>query len=124
MTVTNGGTGTPGPLVSIPGWITGTEPGYTVNIYDPSFKSYTIPGPAVWDGQGTGSSTVEVATTLASVAAAPTQISVGVTPPAPVSNGPVAQKYGQCGGTGWQGPTSCEAGSTCTSSSPYYSQCV
>jgi hypothetical protein len=44
--VTGGGSGTPGPLVSIPGFITGTEPGYTVNIYN-DFTNYTVPGPAV-----------------------------------------------------------------------------
>jgi len=46
ITVTNGGSGTPGPLVSIPGFIKGDEPGYTVNIYN-GFTSYTVPGPAV-----------------------------------------------------------------------------
>jgi hypothetical protein len=35
-----------------------------------------------------------------------------------------AAKYGQCGGTGWTGPTTCEAGSTCTVSSEFYSQCL
>jgi hypothetical protein len=33
-------------------------------------------------------------------------------------------KFGQCGGTGWTGPTTCEAGSTCTYASPFYSQCL
>jgi hypothetical protein len=132
VTVTNGGTGAPGPLVAIPGWITGTEPGYTVNIYNPTFTNYTVPGPAVWADQGTGSSTGGIATvTLASVAApAATQIesvppiSVGVSPPASASTGAVVAKYGQCGGTGWLGSTTCEAGSTCQSNSAYYSQCV
>ncbi|KAF8498006.1 endoglucanase [Gautieria morchelliformis] len=32
--------------------------------------------------------------------------------------------YGQCGGTGWTGPTTCVSGSTCTLSNPYYSQCL
>ncbi|KAG6830342.1 Exoglucanase 1 [Tricholoma furcatifolium] len=32
--------------------------------------------------------------------------------------------YGQCGGTGWTGPTACASGSTCTYSNPYYSQCL
>ncbi|KAJ3212554.1 hypothetical protein HDU82_000493 [Entophlyctis luteolus] len=31
--------------------------------------------------------------------------------------------YGQCGGSGWTGPTCCSA-STCTYSNPYYSQCL
>lgn len=46
ITVTGGGTGTPGPLVSIPGFISNTDPGYTANIYN-NFKNYTVPGPAV-----------------------------------------------------------------------------
>jgi len=39
-------------------------------------------------------------------------------------NGGVAQKYGQCGGTGWTGPTTCASGSTCTYSNAWYSQCL
>ncbi|KIK52078.1 carbohydrate-binding module family 1 protein [Collybiopsis luxurians FD-317 M1] len=32
--------------------------------------------------------------------------------------------WGQCGGIGYSGPTSCASGSTCQSSGPYYSQCI
>ncbi|KDR69860.1 hypothetical protein GALMADRAFT_912633 [Galerina marginata CBS 339.88] len=32
--------------------------------------------------------------------------------------------WGQCGGTGWTGPTTCASGSACTFSNPYYSQCL
>lgn len=32
--------------------------------------------------------------------------------------------WGQCGGQGWAGATCCAAGSTCTYSNPYYSQCL
>jgi len=46
VTVTNGGSGSPSPLVSIPGFIKGDEPGYTANIYN-GLTSYTVPGPAV-----------------------------------------------------------------------------
>ncbi|GJE85227.1 glycoside hydrolase family 61 protein [Phanerochaete sordida] len=52
INVENGGSGTPGPLVSIPGVYTGYEPGILINIYDvPSnFTGYPAPGPAVWQG--------------------------------------------------------------------------
>lgn len=50
ISVTGGGSGTPSPLVEIPGFITDTDPGYTVNIYS-NFHNYTVPGPAVWTGQ-------------------------------------------------------------------------
>jgi len=32
--------------------------------------------------------------------------------------------YGQCGGQGWTGGTTCVSGYTCTYSNPYYSQCL
>ncbi|THU86950.1 glycoside hydrolase family 61 protein A [Dendrothele bispora CBS 962.96] len=48
--VTGGGSGTPGPLVSIPGVYTGNEPGILLNIYYPVPATYTQPGPAVWSG--------------------------------------------------------------------------
>uniref|UniRef100_A0A8H8CGC2 cellulase n=1 Tax=Psilocybe cubensis TaxID=181762 RepID=A0A8H8CGC2_PSICU len=32
--------------------------------------------------------------------------------------------YGQCGGTGWTGATTCVSGATCVVSNPYYSQCL
>ncbi|KAJ7440858.1 CEL4a mannanase [Mycena latifolia] len=32
--------------------------------------------------------------------------------------------WGQCGGVSWTGPTTCAAGSVCTFSSAYYSQCL
>ncbi|CAA7269601.1 unnamed protein product [Cyclocybe aegerita] len=32
--------------------------------------------------------------------------------------------WGQCGGNGWTGPTTCIAGYTCTYSNPWYSQCL
>ncbi|KAJ5715558.1 Glycoside hydrolase superfamily [Penicillium malachiteum] len=36
----------------------------------------------------------------------------------------VAQKYGQCGGSGWTGATTCISGTTCTYSNDWYSQCL
>ena len=32
--------------------------------------------------------------------------------------------YGQCGGQGWTGATTCVSGYHCVSQNPYYSQCV
>ncbi|KUJ18154.1 glycoside hydrolase family 61 protein [Mollisia scopiformis] len=46
VTVTGGGSTELGPKVTIPGFITKADPGYTANIYS-NFNSYTIPGPAV-----------------------------------------------------------------------------
>ncbi|KAF7308605.1 CBM1 domain-containing protein [Mycena chlorophos] len=35
-----------------------------------------------------------------------------------------AQEWGQCGGEGYTGPTTCVSGTTCVYSNPYYSQCL
>ncbi|KAF5329973.1 hypothetical protein D9611_010402 [Ephemerocybe angulata] len=48
--VTGGGSGNPGPLVSIPGVYTGREPGIMLNIYYPIPATYTMPGPTLWRG--------------------------------------------------------------------------
>ncbi|KAH9913968.1 glycoside hydrolase family 61 protein [Epithele typhae] len=50
VNVVNGGSGTPGPLVAIPGVYTGYEPGILININYPIPTNYTQPGPAVWSG--------------------------------------------------------------------------
>ncbi|TEB24556.1 hypothetical protein FA13DRAFT_1305558 [Coprinellus micaceus] len=49
INVTGGGSGNPAK-VSIPGYISKSDPGLTVNIYNPVPTSYTVPGPAVWRG--------------------------------------------------------------------------
>ncbi|KAF7348955.1 Lipolytic enzyme [Mycena venus] len=33
-------------------------------------------------------------------------------------------EWGQCGGTGWTGPTTCVSGTVCTVQNPFYSQCL
>jgi hypothetical protein len=148
ITVTNGGTGTPGPLVSIPGWVKGDEPGYVVNIYN-GLTNYTTPGPTVWADQGTGTnvaSPVVAPVEEPTVAAAPVQAptlaadplqaptvaavpvqkpTVAVAPkPAASAVGAVVQKYGQCGGANYKGSTNCVTGTTCKAMGSYYSQCT
>ncbi|EAW06989.1 putative endo-1,4-beta-xylanase [Aspergillus clavatus NRRL 1] len=36
----------------------------------------------------------------------------------------VSQKWGQCGGSGWNGPTTCVSGTTCQKQNDWYSQCL
>ncbi|KAG2010454.1 endoglucanase II [Coprinopsis cinerea AmutBmut pab1-1] len=49
INVANGGNGTPGPLVNVPGHYTGLEPGLDIDILNPPV-TYIHPGPAVWQG--------------------------------------------------------------------------
>ena len=43
-----------------------------------------------------------------------------------LATGAVAQQsvWGQCGGVGWSGATTCVSGSTCTKQNDYYYQCL
>ncbi|RFU29943.1 lytic polysaccharide monooxygenase, partial [Scytalidium lignicola] len=50
ITVTGGGSGTPGPLVAFPGAYSPTDPGILIDIYYPVPTNYTPPGPPVWSG--------------------------------------------------------------------------
>jgi len=47
--ITGGGSGNPSK-VSLPGYVSPSDPGLTVNIYYPIPTSYKVPGPAVWRG--------------------------------------------------------------------------
>ncbi|PVH75013.1 carbohydrate-binding module family 1 protein [Cadophora sp. DSE1049] len=85
VSVSNGGSGTPGPLVSIPGYVKGTETGYTVNIYN-NFKSYSLVGPSVWAGQNDTSPPVVVPSTTSKPppTSTPTPVIVPTPTPSPV----------------------------------------
>jgi hypothetical protein len=63
-----------------------------------------------------GTTTVVPSTTLVTTKAPATTTASGT--------GGTAAKFGQCGGMGYTGPTACEAGSTCTYSNAWYSQCL
>ncbi|EAW12129.1 putative endo-1,4-beta-glucanase [Aspergillus clavatus NRRL 1] len=130
---------------------TPTDPGILVNIY--SSLDYIIPGPTLipdavslvqstsaitasgtpitgsgsvppaTDGPSTTKATPTSSTTLstttkATITQAPTSSTT--------SAGSTATQtaYGQCGGSGWTGPTACGSGATCTSYSEWYSQCI
>jgi acetylxylan esterase len=62
----------------------------------------------------TGSTSTSKATTTTT-----TSTVASTTPP-----GATQVHYGQCGGIGYTGPTVCVAGTTCTYSNAYYSQCL
>ncbi|KAK4183044.1 glycosyl hydrolase family 61-domain-containing protein [Podospora australis] len=116
--VTGGGSVNPSG-VSIPGAFKATDPGYTANIYN-NLQSYTVPGPAVFScGANGGGSNPTVpeqpATTLATSTRPATQ---------PTAPSCTVAKYGQCGGQGFSGCTTCASGSTCNQANQYYHQCL
>jgi Auxiliary Activity family 9 (formerly GH61) len=48
--ITNGGNGTPGPLIALPGAYKSNDPGILVNLNAIKPDAYQPPGPAVWSG--------------------------------------------------------------------------
>ncbi|KAF3403307.1 1,4-beta-D-glucan cellobiohydrolase xynA [Talaromyces pinophilus] len=69
-------------------------------------------------GSSTGGSTTTTASRTTTTSASSTSTSSTST-----GTG-VAGHWGQCGGQGWTGPTTCVSGTTCTVVNPYYSQCL
>ncbi|KAF7770773.1 CAZyme family AA9 [Agaricus bisporus var. burnettii] len=107
-----GGSGSVSPsTVSIPGMYKGSDPGITINIYQP-LSGYTIPGPSVFSCSGNNQ---------------PPSSSTATSNPQPTTSNPptsgTVPQWGQCGGQGYTGPTTCVAPYTCHVQSPYYSQC-
>lgn len=137
INVTGGsGTGTPS-TVSLPGAYSPTDPGILIGIYYPVVTSYTIPGPRPFVCGGVQPTTSAAATTTAirtttlitttrtSTAVVVTTTTRTTTAATTSSTGTTAGAalYGQCGGQGWTGPTTCAQG-RCVANGQYYSQCV
>ncbi|KAH8669682.1 glycoside hydrolase family 61 protein [Tricladium varicosporioides] len=121
-----GGTGTAAPsTVSFPGAYKSTDPGLLVNIYQ-TLSSYTIPGPAPFTcdaGSTPVTSVGGVVTTAApTTLVTSTKVSTSAKASSTSSAGTVAL-YGQCGGSSYNGPTTCASG-TCKVSNEFYSQCL
>ncbi|KAL8369795.1 hypothetical protein RB595_000233 [Gaeumannomyces hyphopodioides] len=106
--VTGSGNGRPGPMVKIPGLYNREDPALRFFIYGARSYPYTNVGQhSVWTGGG-GSG--------------------GSPNPNPGNGGgggggSGAPLYGQCGGEGWNGPTTCASGG-CVATNQWYSQCV
>ncbi|KAA8565609.1 hypothetical protein MFRU_006g01890 [Monilinia fructicola] len=64
---------------------------------------------------GSGSGTTPGSSSSSSSSTAPTSTS---------TSGAGVAKYGQCGGIGYSGSTTCISGTSCTVLNPYFSQCV
>lgn len=124
--VTGSGTHTGSDFVSFPGAYSATHPGITINIYDNSGqptnggRPYEIPGPRPIScanapnnpqPQPTSTTQPQQPTTTAQ----PNQ-------PTPTNSGSVPL-WGQCGGRGYTGPTTCAQG-TCKAQNEWYSQCL
>ncbi|VDC03166.1 unnamed protein product [Peniophora sp. CBMAI 1063] len=129
-----GGSGTAKPSgVKIPGVYSASDPGILINIHQ-TLASYTIPGPTPYNSPSPvpvatpwpTTATWNTATQPSTVPALPPGSTSAAAPPSQTSGaaGAAQTAYGQCGGTGWTGPTACASGFKCNAQSQYYAQCV
>ncbi|KAG8927997.1 hypothetical protein FRC03_011124 [Tulasnella sp. 419] len=111
--------------VKIPGAWGNNDPGVIVDIYSTAAQTtttYIIPGPPVFKcggGSGPASTTPRPGSTTVgptTTSSRPTTTSAG--------SGPAQTAYGQCGGQGWAGATTCVSGYKCVVSNQFYSQCL
>ncbi|KAK4183642.1 family 61 putative glycoside hydrolase [Podospora australis] len=119
--VTGSGTNTGSNFVSFPGAYPANHPGIVLSIYDNAGNTnlggrpYQIPGPepiTCSGGNNGGGSNPAPSTTQG-----------GSNPQPTGGSGSGAPLYGQCGGQGYTGPTTCAQGK-CTVSNQWYSQCL
>ncbi|KAK6351338.1 hypothetical protein TWF718_004502 [Orbilia javanica] len=138
INIIGGGTASP-PTVNFPGAYAGTDPGISVNIYYPPLSTYVIPGPRPFTCGGTQSTTsagttlrTTTTTTTTTRTTTPATTTARTTTPSTTTttarttttgSSTGAPLYGQCGGQGWTGPTTCASG-TCKYSNDWYSQCL
>lgn len=93
-------------------WITWSNP-------DLTGSTSTVTSASTTTGPKTTTSTTTVSTTTVSTTTVST-----TTTSAPGGSSTGAAHWGQCGGLGWTGPTTCVSPYTCQVSNPYYSQCL
>lgn len=79
INVSGGGSGSPGPMVQIPGVYTAEDPAFTYSIWGGSDPGYTMPGPAVWTGGASsgGSSSASTGSSSAGSSSAGSSASSG-----------------------------------------------
>ncbi|EGS23404.1 uncharacterized protein CTHT_0000930 [Thermochaetoides thermophila DSM 1495] len=119
--VTGSGTHTGSDFVSFPGAYSATHPGITINIYD-NFgqptnggRPYEIPGPRPISCANAPSNPQPQQPTTTAQPSQPTPTNGGGSDSVPL--------WGQCGGRGYTGPTTCAQG-TCKVQNEWYSQCI
>jgi len=128
INITGGGSLKPtsAELVFFPGGYSNSDPGLTIDVYSNQAQTettYPIPGPPLYGSTNSGSTSQPGSGTTTLPTTGPTTVSPTPTPSPTPTSGTVAE-YGQCGGTGYTGPTGCVPPYTCTELNAYYYQCL
>ncbi|POY75491.1 putative Cellulose 1,4-beta-cellobiosidase (non-reducing end) [Rhodotorula taiwanensis] len=87
-----------------------------------AYYSQCLPGSASSTPTSSSSSSASSSSQTPPASSTSTSTSASATPSAGCSG--IQTGYGQCGGTGWSGPTCCPASFVCTYSNAFYSQCL
>jgi cellulase len=123
-----GGTGTAKPQTySIPGIYKANDPGILINIYSMSPSSqYTIPGPPKFTcgSSGGGSNPATTSKPPSQTTTLVTSVAPPTTTSSPGNGGCSVSQWGQCGGTNYNGCTTCASPYSCKVINAYYSQCT
>ena len=96
------------------GAVSATVPGY-------SMVTFVLTGST---SSGGGITSSISSSTITSAASRSTSTSSKAPTSTTTASGATQTHYGQCGGTGYSGPTTCQSPYTCTYSNAYYSQCL
>ncbi|KAF4577335.1 hypothetical protein EYR40_009307 [Pleurotus pulmonarius] len=100
-----------------------TQPGTT----DLFFSGVYVESGPITTSVGSGTSTPPTSSSVPVTSVPPTSAPPASTPPTSTTtaSGPLQTQWGQCGGTGYTGPTTCASPFTCSAiSPPYYYQCI
>lgn len=91
-----------------------------------TFTGATSPGTGGGSSSSSPSSSTTVRTSSSSTIRTTSTTSVRTTSTTSATGGSAtgADHWGQCGGIGWTGPTTCKSPYTCQTQNPYYSQCL
>ena len=142
VVLTNTGSATQSVKLAFSGFTPSAAAAYlTDNSHTVATTSFTLSGGAVTASvpahsiltvklTGGGANSISLPSTASStlpttsVSQAPPPTTLAPTTTASGGGGAIESQYGQCGGSGWSGPTTCQAPYACSTLNPYYAQCL
>ena len=122
------------PSIQLPGAYKASDPNIYISDFYYGFNvaTFTAPGGPVatcaGGSGGGGAATTSTKTTTTTTSRGTTLTTKTTSTPAATTTGGSSPGtiplYGQCGGNGWTGATTCVSGAKCSKQNDYYAQCV
>lgn len=114
--------GSPGMYETV--WLKEIEPLLPSTLQKTGISNINGPGGAVGSSSSSKVATSTSSKSSSSTSKATTTSSSKTTTSTASSGGGTVAEWGQCGGIGYTGSTTCASGTTCVYSNPWYSQCL